>query len=412
MARGAVTTGTARRAVLPDLLVFASGANQVGDIVGFSAVGHHIGVAAPNVSKNAERALLSTPTHIHVFVDSGAFSEVAFGPNGPRVVKPIIPAEWDKRLALYLRLARALGPRLHVVAPDMVGNQRVTLERLARYVAVLRAIAATGAEILVPLQRGALPIVAFEREVAAILAGIPFVPAIPSKKDATPLAELVAYLKERQPARVHLLGLGERSPRLRETLDAFQRLAPGTAVSLDANRISAVVGRTEATPRGLTAAQDYVRQRDLAHDYQHGDYTDLIGDPAAWLTASQLARVAQAAGLDAAWTRRFVADPVEARADLDDEDGYAVMRLDDAIEAAYAAYAVNRTATARRAEGLALTFGAELREVTPYTLTATLYIAAIERMRRPGSRFDILVGALDDAGFRGRVERACTRALA
>jgi hypothetical protein len=156
-----------RRAAQPGILVFASGASMPADIEGFGNVGFHVGVVAPLVKASAERALLNLPPSVHMFLDSGAFSEVSFASGKPVVVAPI--TDWPARLALYLRLARALGSRLHVVAPDQVGDQAATLRRLRIYAPEMRAVAAAGAEVLLPLQPGPMSFLDFERSTPAWL---------------------------------------------------------------------------------------------------------------------------------------------------------------------------------------------------------------------------------------------------
>jgi hypothetical protein len=159
--------------------VFASGSNHAGEIRGWASIGQDIGVAAPEVNEAAIVELEALAgSDIAVFVDSGAFSEVNFTEAGPVVVKPITDAEWRKRLALYKRLARSLAGQLHVVAPDRVGDQTLTLARLDRYKTELREIAALGAHILVPTQKGALSQGDFFREARALLR-IHVIPAFP-----------------------------------------------------------------------------------------------------------------------------------------------------------------------------------------------------------------------------------------
>lgn len=117
-------------------IYFASGSSRPADIRGFAAIGHAIGVAAPEVSANAEAELVALAGRgIPVFVDSGAFSEVTFGAEGVTVVAPITDADWRERLALYRRLAVALGPDVYLVAPDRIADQEETIRRMARYAA-------------------------------------------------------------------------------------------------------------------------------------------------------------------------------------------------------------------------------------------------------------------------------------
>jgi hypothetical protein len=238
---------------------FASGSNRPADIRGFAAIGHAIGVAAPEVSPAAEAELVALAgTGVKVFVDSGAFSEVVFGPEGVTVVKPIEHAEWMTRLALYGRLAKALGPQVYLVAPDRIGNQEETLARLTKYAPELVALRALGANILVPIQKGTNSQAKFVELVTVALGFSDFVHAIPSKKKATTMAELGAYLAEVKPMKLHFLGLGIKNALYGEVMALINELVPGAVASFDSNLICANVGRgkTDATRRRLTVARD------------------------------------------------------------------------------------------------------------------------------------------------------------
>lgn len=247
----------AKRAPSKAPTYFASGANRPADIRGFGTIGHPIGVAVHELSENAIVEL--EKTSVPVFVDSGAFSEIEFGPKGPTVVRPISDAAWRERLAVYCRLARALGPRVHLVAPDCIGNQEETLARLRRYAPVVRALRAMGANILVPIQKGTKSQAAFVRDVIAVLGFSDFVHAIPSKKEATSLPEVRAYLTAVRPTRLHFLGLGIRNANAGPVLALVDELVPGARCSFDSNLIAAHVGRGRA-PRRLTVARDEAAQ--------------------------------------------------------------------------------------------------------------------------------------------------------
>jgi hypothetical protein len=387
----------------PRVLYFASGSNHAGEIKGFAEVGQHIGVAAPDCNRACEDALIKTPSHIHVFVDSGAFSEVVFGPDGPKVVDLITDGEWKRRLAKYQRLAAFLGPRLHVVAPDMIGNQEVTLERLRQYAPEMRSIAAYGPEVFAPLQRGRLSAAEFLREVERIL-GFEVVPAIPMKKNATSVAALAEFLRTVRPKRVHLLGLGEKNRNLDEVLAAAAAASPSTVVSLDANKITASVGRAEGKRRVLTAGTDHAQDELLVTRYGSPtdageiidgpllDYTDALGDLQSWVSPAQLRSIAKRVGLSVLDTAHFLRDPGGLLAELEDREPRGSTpaersaerqlhsALEAEIEAAWAQYHQDATVKERKRRGVRHAFGRELREVTPTTLFEALHFVAREEM--------------------------------
>lgn len=274
---------------------FASGSNRIGEIRGISSVGRNVGVSVNEVHPRQEAALAAlVATAILVFADSGAFGEVKFNaphkcskksdrcqageclgngnlpfPEAPActfvVVKPIDDAEWDARIGVQERLAAALGVQLFVVAPDKVGDQKVTLERLARYADRMRGMRELGANIIVAMQKGdveagELTLTQFDDKVEEILGFGDFVRGIPSKKNTTTVAELREYakaLRAKGATRVHLLGMGVKSGKAFE-----KRLAvlDGFEVYSDSVRICAMVGRPKGkAPRLLTCMQDAVR---------------------------------------------------------------------------------------------------------------------------------------------------------
>lgn len=256
---------------------FVSGSNHAGEIRGLAASGSNIGVAAPEVNAEAYGALIELAGQVgfdnelrsfkrRVFVDSGAFSEVAFGPNGPYIAEPITHAEWLKRLTLYARLAAHLSHQLYVVAPDCVAHQAETLVRLETYDRWITGVRRLGANVIVPIQKGErYSMIEFLRIACDILNVQPhqIIAGIPMKKDATSLDELREFCESLPllaPPAIHFLGLGLRSPRYSEALAVVRGFAPaGTEVFSDSVRITALVGRTNGPgrgPRPLTAARD------------------------------------------------------------------------------------------------------------------------------------------------------------
>lgn len=250
-----------------DAVYFASGSNRPGQIRGFATVGQALGVVASEITEPAEDALHALAgTGLPVFVDSGAFSEVEFGKHGPRIVKPISHTDWQDVLDLYARLALTLGPQLWVVAPDMVGFQQETLERLDRYRAEIRSLISMRANVLVVSQRGALPQGVFDKVAEKILDSSDYVRALPCNKNATTIPEVAAFARDRRPARLHLLGMGLRSERAPQAALAVAEASPETLLSLDSCLIKESVGHHNGRgshpaerrggPRVLTAAKD------------------------------------------------------------------------------------------------------------------------------------------------------------
>lgn len=312
-------------------VVFASGSNAASEVLGFAAVGLPVGVTAPHVGEGDEAALLRLARECpdaELFVDTGAYGAFRAG-------RTLGDAEWRVRLALITRLARAFGPRLSAVAPDVVANQDATLAVLARYADVVRGWLALGAYVLLPVQGGRATPGAFYAALVAALGLAPddparrqLVPAFPMRAASTAPSAVTAFLAAEAaagcaPARLHLLGLGWESALAKPLVRGLAHVAPDTRVSMDSCLIVAAVGRANGAGggrRALTAAQDGWRafgatgpsgaaedpgDRRLWWDDAYdpafgagGDYTDHIAHPSTWLSPAGLARVADA--LDAA----------------------------------------------------------------------------------------------------------------
>ena len=246
--------------------VFASGSNRPGEIRGFASVGHDIGVAIPELNREAIDELKSLAgTDVQIFVDSGAFSEVRFGAAGREIVKPINDAEWVRRLAIYVELAAALGDQVWIVAPDAVGDQHETIVRLDRYSHTVKVIADLGARILVPMQSGTLTYAEFARAVDLALGFDSWVPSVPCKKAAASPADVADLVAAREWDHVHLLGLGVRNRQGAAYLAPFAD--ESTTVSLDSCWLRQNSGRTNGPAGG---PRRHTKARDAAVDLLEG----------------------------------------------------------------------------------------------------------------------------------------------
>ena len=116
-------------------------------------------------------------------------------------------------------------------------------------------------------------------------------PAIPYKKAATADHEVVRFVIDAQPRRVHLLGGGDRAEELRAELERVATTR-GFRVTSDSNVTRAMVGRTNGPgggPRRLTAMSDAVRaeQPEASPDHVRGMamHRILVEDRRAMLAA-------------------------------------------------------------------------------------------------------------------------------
>lgn len=250
---------------------FASGLSDPGEVRGVTLGGYHVGISCselrPRLLDEVEACVREHS--VRVFVDSGAFSEVAVVDGALVTVRPLSAADWEKRLAIYERLARSCGRNAYLVAPDKVGEQLETLARLECYAPRLRALrlvhgdAWLGPSLVVPVQRGELSMAEFAARTCDTL-GLTedeVVWGIPLKKGATPLRELTLFARSCPPdAAFHLLGMGPSSPRFEAAVLGILAECPEARITCDAVRVTALVGRGDTgSGRPLTVAQDEVR---------------------------------------------------------------------------------------------------------------------------------------------------------
>ena len=298
----------------PRVIAFASGSNEAREIRGFALACVPVGFSAELIREEGVQELLRSKQPI--FADSGAFSEVTITSEGPRVTHPISHASWLKRIALYLRLAKVHGNQLFVVAPDRVADQEHTLELIEHYRPQLHELAFRGAHVLVPVQRGALSATQFFRQAVAV-AGIDLIPALPMKKAGMSHADVLRFVDEVRPSRLHLLGMGYERRTAKALVRALLEAHGELTLTLDSNRLRAVIGQR----RRLTVAERQLRGTPMEglygeaeHEALRGvderlDYTDSIAFPSSWASDDALRTIATTAFFTSCERSAFLADP-------------------------------------------------------------------------------------------------------
>ncbi len=302
-------------ASLPErVTVFASGANEVREILGFALAGVPVGFAVSNIRQKALDQLLRIEGPL--FADSGAFTEISFASGEPVIAAPIAHKDWIVRLDIYRQLAEAHGSSLFVVAPDMVANQQETLRRLTAYRSQLQEIASLNAQILIPVQTGELSPIEFYHQAVAI-AGLPLVPAFPMKKAASSHADILTFVRNLRPGRLHLLGMGYERATAKTLVRRILDLDTNIELTLDSNRLRAVLGND----RVMTIAEREMRNGEISSLNAEAesealigagdrlDYTDAISSPSCWASELQLREIAVSAGFDEPTLENFVDDP-------------------------------------------------------------------------------------------------------
>jgi hypothetical protein len=220
-------------------LRFRSGMSSASDLRGGIDAGVPIGVVASKLSTQAK--ILALPRYLDlggaVFIDSGAFSEMGTG------VEP----DWNTILGTYESVSDLCNDRsrLFVVAPDKVGDQASTLERLNAHLARVLNLIHAGCRVIVPLQTGALPVAEMLDRVIDMLGTSDFVVGIPSNKEALSISDCESLCHHAY----HILGRVQMDDDQAMRISGLRKECPDAVITADANwlrsRLKQVQSRTE-----------------------------------------------------------------------------------------------------------------------------------------------------------------------
>jgi hypothetical protein len=279
------------------VIIYHSGMSSITDFRGAAMAGVPVGLQIMDASEavRAEAVAYADGGGL-VFNDTGAFP--AFRRN-----EEVDFAEVFRRFRAMLAAAtRPAG--LAFVMPDRVGDQSGTLRLLEEYRDEVAHFVAAGCDVMVAVQRGELSLAEAYRETCRVLGTDEFRVAMPSNEAAVTEGELLAFLDEVRPRRLHLLGIA-RNRRFAPLVAEIRRRSPETHVSSDANRLRAMLGKgrpvTEAVNRRVRERIDEVLEED--HLAGVGDVTEIvyhIWNTPAFLKESEARRLAR--HLTQGWT--------------------------------------------------------------------------------------------------------------
>lgn len=262
--------------VTPPVLSYNSGASAIGILRGYVLAGSPVGVSLSEFGEGSptwDVVLDYAERGGQVFVDSGAFPAFTRGEA----------VDWQRNTRLVLALsaeAHRDGSRLHVVMPDVIGNQAASLDLLVEHRDYVNAVIDLGQDALIAIQKGPLSPHKAWRTACDILGTDDFTVSIPANKVAFSQADLNDLMAgPSKPARVHFLGVAGNKRLLAQLAATVHRASPSTLVTSDANRLRARVG----VGRPITEAKKIydVALRDA--------FASLLDDPAeraAWLAQS------------------------------------------------------------------------------------------------------------------------------
>lgn len=228
---------------------FRSGMSATSDLRACITARVPVGVVAGELSLGKIGSTLPQylATGGSVFIDSGAFAEVRSG---------TVP-DFSAVLAVYWQVAdttRLLGVapcQLFVVAPDKVGDQEGSLDRLRQYRAQVRNLIDLGCKMIVPIQRGSAGPNDMIAAVATILGTRDFIAGIPSNEAAMSIGECATILHHS----FHILGRVKKNDRQIARIAALRLNQPGADITADANWLRSRIGFISAAVHAIQAME-------------------------------------------------------------------------------------------------------------------------------------------------------------
>jgi hypothetical protein len=197
----------------------ASGMSRPGDLKAAIDSPKGAGVVATELSANAQNQIVEAVKNgKEVFVDSGAFSafKAAMKAGKANATKADFGKVFEKYAQLVLKILGSKIPReqrglVQLVAPDVVGDQKQSLELLREHADTVGQWIEDGFDVIVPFQSGELSQSELYDEVVDILGTNNFTVGIPSNAKAMSTAEFRELVRERHPDSIHILAPCSRS---------------------------------------------------------------------------------------------------------------------------------------------------------------------------------------------------------
>jgi GNAT superfamily N-acetyltransferase len=249
-----------------NMVRFASGMSGLSDLVNGSftrakhknyGVGFDVGLLSKNAIKELAHFVVNMDTK--VFIDSGAFSHFRKQLKGQDVGE----LDFDKILAKYDAISEAIAeenaaektdyPRPLIVMPDVVGDQKASLELVKKYAKWIETeITFNQFEAIIPIQKGELTLSQAFSQIMDDLGTNKFIVGIPSNESAVSRQELIEFLRESRPHYVHFLGSAADS-KIDPLIDLVATYSPGTDVTADASKVRSAI--LNGVAKGKTRAE-------------------------------------------------------------------------------------------------------------------------------------------------------------
>jgi hypothetical protein len=241
-------------------LFFRSGCSNIADFHAAVRAGVPVGISLAVTSGNVLKVAADYLSNGgHVFVDSGAFGAFRRGER-------MGDTEFARHIRICLDLARLAQPGcLFAVSPDVIADQGATIELLRRYASQLTEICDTGAVLIVPLQKGSLPIAEFYALAQSILSPYAICAGLPSCAAALGSDEVMEFVRAAHPPMVHFLGAAYNK-RFQALLADVRAVSPSTRFTYDATVLRAICGEIGRSPEKIhDAALEALDTQEIDH---------------------------------------------------------------------------------------------------------------------------------------------------
>ena len=272
--------------------LYFSGASSRSDLLGYISAKSNVGVSILETSAPVRKILGQYAADGgKVMIDSSAFGEFMLALKN----KDCPPLDFDVVLDRYEDIANSCTinhQNLMFVAPDKVGSQVDSLLRLEKHIKRIRALHTKGAQIMMPMQKGSMPLPAFYDACKKILA-FDFVVGFPSNAEALTIDQTKSFLSEIKPAKAHFLGCKEN-----QLVHTGLNASPNTQFSCDSSRLRAYIGegRIGTTMQKSIADDVLLNGINGSGDMPYFDSTEFVGaleDHVVNFTAATLKRFSE-----------------------------------------------------------------------------------------------------------------------
>jgi len=218
--------------------MYLSGVSSLRDLQGCIQSNQNICINTIDIKSNATKQVieyLNSPDSGYCFCDSGAYRVLDTSIN-----KPI---DFDEVFDYYFLLANNITEpsKLTVCAPDVIGEQALSLDLQICYQHKINQLIGLGVNVIFPLQKGMVALHDVYTKLIQCFGQEHVIAGLPAAAEALSRDDFKTFLGFK-PQRVHILGANKNKKIVKESLV----FSPTTVFSCDSNRILAYIG--EARP--------------------------------------------------------------------------------------------------------------------------------------------------------------------